>query len=117
MFELFEAAAKFGLNTVLPIMAAVFMCWMLKYVLEQNQTREAKYQEIIKQQNEFLSKSFVQHDERAASAIKRLEDANNYQRSEHQAMMEQHAGMMNILSTIAERVSDIKANLNLKVNH
>lgn len=114
MLAIFKAASDFGLGIVLPIMGTVFLGWLLKYVLQQNQVRENRLADIIQYQNEYVSKTLQQHDERSISAVKKLEEANNYQREEHKAIMEQHTNIILILNRLITNLDEVRLRLNSK---
>lgn len=85
--DLIKLAVNYGLGIVLSIMMAVFMGWMLRYVLAQNAVREAKLASIIETHLASLDTRLTEHDARSAGAIRSIEEANRFQREEHHAMM------------------------------
>ena len=87
-----QLAVNYGLGIVLSIGMAVFMGWLLKYVLKQNELREQRLSDLIIKDLAVTTKSINDHDERSNSAIKNIEEANRRQREEqeeHKKLLQQ----------------------------
>lgn len=80
-----QLAVNYGLGIVLSIAMAIFLAWLLKYVLKQNEIREQRLSELIIKDIAASTKAIHDHDERSVAAIKSIEEANRRQREEHEA--------------------------------
>lgn len=79
-----QLAVNYGLGIVLSIGMAVFLGWLLRYVLIQNEKREQRLSDLIVRDIAANTKSIDDHDERAVAAIKSIEEAHRRQREEHE---------------------------------
>lgn len=79
-----KLAVNYGLGIVLSVGMACFLGWLLKYVLGQNEKREAGYIDFMKTSVASNTKAISDQGERSSKAIANFEEAHRRQREEHE---------------------------------
>lgn len=79
-----KLAVNYGLGIVLSVGMACFLGWLLKYVLAQNEKREAGYIDFMKTAVAANTKAITDQGERSTKTIISLEEAHRRQREEHE---------------------------------
>lgn len=85
--QIAKLTVSYGLGVVLSIAMAIFMAWLLKYVLHQNEIREQRLADIISKDIASINKSLDDHDTRTIAVLKNVEEAQRYQRQEHEVQI------------------------------
>ena len=106
--ELIKSAATYGLGTVLAILMAGFMGWVIRFILKDNAKREERLAEIIERDLIAQKSALEAHDRRVSEATQRAEEAHRRQREEHEEMNRRQNATVQVL----ERIAGILAGLN-----
>lgn len=96
--QLTQLSAMHGLGVVLSVLITACAGWLMIYVLKENARREERYIHVLDKTLTYLTELLVAHDARAINAITSLEQANRFQREEHQKIVDS----LNRISTVME---------------
>jgi len=85
---LLQWMTKYGISFVFAALSVVGLYRLTLFVLKENAKREERLAGLIEQDLVGLQKTLQVHDDRSASAIESIKQANGFQREEHQRMLE-----------------------------
>ena len=105
--HLANSARDNGLGVTLSILIAVFLGWLLKYVLNENSKREERLIGFSEKHIDTIAVRLTEHDTSSKQAIVAINEAHKRQREEHEVLITESKKQNDILNKIAEKLSDI----------
>lgn len=83
-----EATKTFGVVVVALFAMGIFLGWLIIYVLKSGERREERLSAIVDTNLLRVEKSFIDYTKRTDDAMKAIEQADKYQREEHERMID-----------------------------
>lgn len=80
--------AQYGIGIVFAVLAVIGLYRLTVFVLRENARREERLAGFIERDLNRLQDGLRTHDDRAAAAMESIQQANGFQREEHQRMLE-----------------------------
>ena len=81
--ETFKTIAEYGVSVVGLVSVALFLAWLIKFILFRNKERESLYMDLMKTDLKYLTEATHRLSDSLSNFANSVQEAHKFQREEH----------------------------------